>query len=111
MIRLGILRCAEIESDCAGNSCFAAARQGTGACAELGPCQVVGIVSCGGCPGRQARLRATMLLRQGAEVLAIGSCISRKGLPKHVPCPFAEAIATSVRTAVGDRVRILDWTH
>ena len=50
MKKIGIIRCMQTEDICPGTTDFSFAAQGKGAFEELGPCEVIGFVSCGGCP-------------------------------------------------------------
>lgn len=95
---------------CPGSGCLKAAGTGTLAFEGLGPCEVVGMVSCGGCPGKRAVLRAGVLKDRGAEVIAFASCIS-KGTPIGFPCPNIEAMKQAVRKKVGGEIIVLDYTH
>ncbi|KQC05334.1 MAG: hypothetical protein APR53_08105 [Methanoculleus sp. SDB] len=48
-----------------GNNGFIVTKEGKGAFAETGPVEIVGFVTCGGCPGKRAIPRAQMLLTKG----------------------------------------------
>ena len=92
-------------------SIFAALRERRGAFAGLeGELELVGFVSCGGCPGKKAVLRARELVRRGADVIAFASCI-QKGTPIGFACPFAGEMKQAVSRAVGDDILLLDYTH
>lgn len=71
MKKIGIIRCMQTEDICPGTTDFSFAAQGKGAFEELGPCEVIGFVSCGGCPGKRAVARARMLVDRGAEAVAL----------------------------------------
>lgn len=86
MKKIGIIRCMQTEDICPGTTDFSFAAQGKGAFEELGPCEVIGFVSCGGCPGKRAVARARMLVDRGAEAVALASCIC-KGNPIQLPLP------------------------
>lgn len=79
MKKIGIIRCMQTEDICPGTTDFSFAAQGKGAFEELGPCEVIGFVSCGGCPGKRAVARARMLVDRA---------------PKPLPWPPASARAT-----------------
>lgn len=79
MKKIGIIRCMQTEDICPGTTDFSFAAQGKGAFEELGPCEVIGFVSCGGCPGKRAVARA------GCWWIAA---------PKPLPWPPASARAT-----------------
>lgn len=96
MKKIGIIRCMQTEDICPGTTDFSFAAQGKGAFEELGPCEVIGFVSCGGCPGKRAVARARMLVDRGAEAVALASCIC-KGNPISFPCPHHETMIAAIR--------------
>lgn len=110
MKKIGIIRCMQTEDICPGTTDFSFAAQGKGAFEELGPCEVIGFVSCGGCPGKRAVARAKMLVDRGAEAVALASCIC-KGNPISFPCPHHETMHAAIRKKLGDGVPVLDHTH
>ena len=107
--KVGIIRCRQTEEICPGTSDFKCAKAGTLAFEPFGPCEVVGFVSCGGCPGKNAVARAKTLVARGAEAVFLASCI-RKGSPIDMPCPNYAAMKAAVEKALGD-VPLIDWTH
>lgn len=110
MVKVGILRCQQTEDLCPGSTDMHFVAQGKGAFAPFGPCQLVGFVSCGGCPGKRAVARAQMLVERGAEVVALASCIT-KGTPIGFPCPHREMMLEAIRKKLGDKAEVLDYTH
>ena len=80
MKKVGIIRCQQTEDMCPGTTDFKCASEGKLAFEEFGPCEVVGFVSCGGCPGKRAVTRAKMLKERGAEAIVLASCI-KKAIP------------------------------
>ena len=110
MKKAAIIRCQQTEDMCPANTCLKVATEGKLAFDEVGPCEVVGVVSCGGCPGKRAVLRAKLLVNMGVEIIALSSCIS-KGAPAGFACPNAEAMKQAIRRQVGEGITILDHTH
>ena len=110
MAKIGIIRCQQTEDLCPGTTCIKVARQGKLAFEAYGPSEIVGIVSCGGCPGKRAVQRAKVLADRGAETIALASCIS-KGTPIGMPCPHFELMKKAISTKVGTGVVLLDYTH
>jgi len=108
--KVGIIRCQQTEDLCAGTKDFTIAPQGKLAFEQTGPAEIVGFVSCGGCPGKKAIPRAKVMVERGAEAIAFTSCIA-KGTPIGYPCPHYEAIRDAVTNAVGEDVQILGYTH
>ena len=110
MKKVGIIRCQQTEDMCAGATDFKIAAQGKLAFEHLGPVQVEGFVSCGGCPGKRAVSRAKIMVDKGAEAIAFASCMS-KGNPLGFPCPHFEQIKEAVKRKVGSEIEIIEYTH
>lgn len=110
MKKVGIIRCQQTEDMCPSTSCLKAASGGKLAFEEYGECEVVGIVTCGGCPGKRAIPRAKMLVDRGAEIIAFASCIF-KGTPVGFPYPNGEMMKSAIINKVGNGIIILDYTH
>ena len=110
MLKAGIIRCQQTEDMCSADADFKAAREGTGSFQETGPVEIVGFITCGGCPGKRAVPRAKLMVERGAEVIAFASCIS-KGNPIEFPCPFFTKMRDAVPKKIGTDIRILEWTH
>ena len=109
-MKVGIIRCQQTEDMCPGTTDFKVASAGKLAFEEIGESEVVGFVSCGGCPGKRAATRAKLMVERGAEVIAFASCIF-KGNPIGFACPHAQKIKETVVKKVGKEIKILDYTH
>lgn len=109
MTKVGIIRCQQTENLCPGTTDFVTAAKGKGAFEAFGPCEIVGFVSCGGCPGKGAVSRAKMLVDRGAQVVALASCIT-KGNPIGFPCPNRDVMAQAIRAKLGD-IPLLEYSH
>lgn len=109
-MKVGIIRCQQTEDLCPGTTDFKCASAGKGSFEELGSCEIIGFVSCGGCPGKRAVARAKMLLDRGAEAIALASCIT-KGNPMNFPCPNRDMIKQCILKKLGEKVKLLDYTH
>jgi len=111
MKRIGIIRCRQTEDMCAGNGCFKAAKECVGAFQGMESVEIVGFVSCGGCPGKRAVTRAKRMVEKGgAEVIVQASCIT-KGTPIGFPCPFAEEMREAIKRKIGENVQMLTYSH
>ncbi len=110
MKKVGIIRCQQTEDMCPGSACMKAAMNSKGAFQEIGEVEVIGFVSCGGCPGKRAVSRAKMMVDRGAEVIALASCII-KGTPIGFPCPHSEQMKEAIERKIGENVRVLDYSH
>ncbi len=109
-MKVGIIRCQQTEDLCPGTTDFKVAKEGTLAFQGTGPVEVIGFVSCGGCPGKRAVARAKMLVERGAEAVVFASCIA-KGNPIGFPCPNFAKMKEAVGKKVGQDIKIIDWTH
>ncbi|GAB6179646.1 CGGC domain-containing protein [Desulfotomaculum defluvii] len=110
MLKVGIIRCQQTEDMCPGNTDFKVAKEGKFAFEETGPVDVVGFVTCGGCPGKRAVARAKLMVDRGAEAIAFASCIT-KGNPIGFPCPHYPKIKEAILKKVGENIKIIEWTH
>jgi predicted metal-binding protein len=110
MKKVGIIRCQQTEDMCPGNTDFKVAKEGKFAFEETGPVDIVGFVSCGGCPGKRAISRAKLMVERGAEVIVFASCISR-GNPIGFPCPNYENMKDAIIRKVGAEIQIIEYTH
>jgi predicted metal-binding protein len=86
------------------------ARAGKGAFEATGPAEVIGLVSCGGCPGKRAVGRAKVLIDRGADGIAFASCMGR-GNPIGFACPHFATIKDAVQKKIGPDKQVIDWTH
>mgnify|MGYP001486565514 CR=1 FL=1 len=110
-MKLGIIRCMQTEDFCPGTTDFTVVREKRGAFEGIDEdIHLVGFISCGGCPGKKAVLRAKELKKRGADTIAFASCI-QKGSPWDFPCPFAQKMKAAVRANLPDGTRYLDFTH
>lgn len=108
-MKIGIIRCRQTEDLCPGTADFKALAQGALAFAPFAPCDVVGFVSCGGCPGKRAVARAKLMADRGAEVIFLASCI-KKGSPIGMPCPHYESMKAAIEKKL-EPIPLVDWTH
>ena len=110
-MKVGIIRCAQTEDYCPGTADFRVIREKKGVFEGVEEdIELVGFVSCGGCPGKKAVLRARELVKRGADTIVFASCIN-KGTPIGFPCPNAEKMLECIRRDLGDKVRYLSYTH
>ncbi len=107
MKKVGIIRCQQVEDKCPGTLCFKVTKEGKGAFEDIGPVEIVGFVTCGGCPGKRAVSRAKLMLDRGAEAIVFGSCISKSSFP----CPHFEQIKEATRKKIGTEIPIIEYTH
>ena len=110
-MKVGVIRCMQTEDFCPGTGDFRALQNRTGMFQDVKEeIEIIGFINCGGCPAKKAVLRARVLVRRGADTIAFASCI-QKGTPIGYPCPFAAKMKQVIENDLGDRVKILDYTH
>ena len=110
-MKVGLIRCLQTEDMCPGTTDFAFMRSKKGAFEGIeGDIELVGVSTCGGCPGKKAVRRAQEMVKRGAQLIVFASCITR-GNPIGMPCPHAKEMMEAVKRAVGDDIKILDYTH
>ncbi len=110
-MKIGVIRCLQTEDICPGTTDFRFMREKKGVFAEIeGEIELIGLVTCGGCPGKRAVHRAAEMVKRGAEIIVLTSCITR-GNPIGFPCPHAEELQQAIAKKLGPEIRILDYTH
>ena len=110
-MKVGIIRCMQTEDMCPGTTDFKIIKDKKLAFEGVeDEIEIVGFLSCGGCPGKKAVTRAAEMVRRGADTIVLASCITR-GNPIGFVCPHAEQMKAAIRKLVGEQVRIIDYTH
>ncbi len=110
-MKVGIIRCRQTEDMCPGTTDFKIIREKKCAFAEVeGEIEIIGMISCGGCPGKRAVARAAEMVKRGADTIVLASCVTR-GNPIGMPCPHANTIKEAIAKKLGDGVTIIDYTH
>jgi predicted metal-binding protein len=101
----------QTEDYCPGSTDFKMIREKAGAFEGIDEdIEIVGFISCGGCPGKKAVLRSRELIKRGADTVVFASCIQR-GNPIGFPCPFAKKMKEAIISDAGESIRIIDYTH
>jgi predicted metal-binding protein len=110
-MKVGLIRCMQTEDMCPGTRDFKIMKEKK--CAFLGieeDIEIIGMVTCGGCPGKKAVTRALEMVKRGADTIVFASCITR-GNPIGFACPFADQIIEVTAKKLGDSIKIIDYTH
>ncbi len=112
MKKIGIIRCQQTEDYCPGTKCLLTSKEGKDSLTEagLGACEVVGLISCGGCPGKRSVLRALELVKRGAEVIMMSSCISL-GTPIGFPCPHKGQMFRAIKAKLPENFPLVEYSH
>jgi len=110
-MKVGLIRCMQTEDMCPGTTDFKVMREKKCAFEGVeGEIEVIGITTCGGCPGKRAVTRAAEMVKRGADTIVLCSCIT-KGNPIGFACPHAQAMKNAIAKKLGDSVFIIDYTH
>lgn len=107
MVKVGIMIC-DRERTCTGNKCFRSVIERDGAFKEYPvdePIEVVGWITCGGCPGERLEHSPTDMKKYGAEVIHLASCY----LACYPPCPYIEDHIKYIENYVG--LPVIVGTH
>ncbi len=110
-MKVGLLRCMQTEDMCCATTDFMVIREKKCAFEGVeGEIEIIGINTCGGCPGKKAVTRALEMVKRGADTIALGSCIT-KGNPIGFKCPHSQLIKEAITKKLGNDITILDYTH
>ena len=110
-MKVGLIRCLQTEDICPGTTDFKIIKDKKFAFEGVeGEIEIIGVNTCGGCPGKKAVTRALEMIKRGADTIVLASCITR-GNPLGFPCPFAEKIKKSIKDKTGDSLCLIEYTH
>jgi predicted metal-binding protein len=112
-MKIGIIRCMQTEDMCPGTTDFKIIKEKSGVFSSLDDgetIEIIGFVTCGGCPGKRAVTRALEMVKRGADTIVLASCVT-KGNPIGFPCPHREQMISAVRKKLGSNIKILEYTH
>ena len=110
-MKVGLIRCTQTEDMCPATTCLKVMKTKKLAFEGIEEdIEVVGVNTCGGCPGKKAATRAAEMVKRGADTIALASCIT-KGSPISFPCPHSEQMKKAIIGLVGEDVKIIDYTH
>lgn len=110
-MKVGLIRCMQTEDMCPATTDLKVMQEKR--CAFEGVAEeinVIGVNTCGGCPGKKAVTRAAEMVKRGADTIVLASCITR-GNPIGFACPHKDQMISAVKKRIGDEVVLLDWTH
>jgi predicted metal-binding protein len=104
--RIGILICDRYRS-CAAGKCLRAMREAVGAFDRYAPgeAELVGITTCGGCPGGNVEYAPEELKKNGAEVIHLATGL----VVGYPPCPYITHFRTFIQAKYG--LEVVVGTH
>lgn len=91
MVKVGFIVCPKYGDITWETKDFAAVQKGAGVFSDLGPTAVIGCIACSGCPGKRVVDRAKLLIKCGADIIAMSSCMSSTDSDENA-CPYYERI-------------------
>jgi predicted metal-binding protein len=97
--KIGIIIC-DRERTCIGGKCLMAVQERAGVFRKYSkdrPLEVVGYVTCGGCPGERLERAPAQMKTYGAEEIVLASCF----LAGYPPCPYIEDFIQYIENYVG----------
>lgn len=110
-MKIGLIRCMQTEDMCPATTCFKVMKEKKLAFADIAEdIEVIGVNTCGGCPGKKTVTRAAEMVKRGANTIVLASCIS-KGIPIGFPCPHAQTMKDAIVKKLGNNIKIIDYTH
>jgi predicted metal-binding protein len=96
---------------CPGTTCFKVANNTLQAFENVDEeIEILGFVTCGGCPGKKAIPRAIEAVKRGTDTIAFASCIT-KGNPIGFECPHQNQMISAVQNKINEKIRIIKYTH
>lgn len=110
-MKVGLIRSMQTEDICGAVYCLKAIKEKHGAFKGIEEeVELLGICTCGGCPGKKAVTRAESMVKTGCDTIVLSSCITR-GSPLAFPCPNAEQMIAAIKKRVGKDVQVLTYSH
>jgi predicted metal-binding protein len=110
-MKVGLIRCLQTEDMCPGTACLKVMKEKKLAFAGITEdIEIIGINTCGGCPGKKAVTRTAEMVKRGADTIALASCIF-KVIPIGFLCPYTQEMKDAVVRKLGDTIKIIDYTH
>lgn len=110
-MKIGLIRCMQTEDMCPATTCFKVMKEKKLAFEGIEEdIEIIGVNSCGGCPGKKAVTRAVEMVKRGADTIALASCI-KKGTPIGFACPHVEIMKEAIEKRLGSNIKIIDYTH
>lgn len=80
-MKVGLIRCMQTEDMCPATTCFKIMKEKKLAFDDIADdVEVIGVNTCGGCPGKKAVTRAVEMVKRGADTIVLASCIFRGGV-------------------------------
>ncbi len=99
-MKVALIRCEKQEKECIAQPCLNLIKKRKNKFAQLEEIELVGLITCGGCPGKKISIRAKKLIEDGADKVVLTSCIT-KGSCRSGGCPYYDNIKKSLLSVIG----------
>ncbi|MFZ7131555.1 MAG: CGGC domain-containing protein [Eubacteriales bacterium] len=110
-MKVGLIRCMQTEDMCPATTCFKVINMKKLAFKGIEEeIEVIGVTTCGGCPGKKVIIRAAEMVKRGADTIVLASCITR-GNPIGFVCPHVEQMKAAIEKKIGELINMIDYTH
>lgn len=71
-MKIGLIRCMQTEDICPATTCFKVAKEKKLAFEGITEdIEVIGVTTCGGCPGKRSVIRAKEMVKRGADTIVL----------------------------------------
>ncbi len=105
--KIEIVRCETVSEVCPGVACLKAFNERHSHFESYGDdTEIIGIFTCGGCPGRRVSRMVEKLVDHGLDVVHLSSCIMLEG--DYPKCPHRKQIKKNIESK---GVRVIEGTH
>ncbi|HPF44695.1 MAG TPA: CGGC domain-containing protein [Syntrophomonadaceae bacterium] len=105
--KIAVVRCETVAEVCPGAACFKAFNKKKRHFQKYPEdAELIGFITCGGCPGRRVSRLVDSLIKHGLTTVHLSSCMLLDG--DYPPCPHVEEIRKSI-AAKG--IKVVDGTH
>ena len=100
-MKVALIRCRKQEKECIAQPCLNLIKKRKNKFSELEEIELVGLITCGGCPGKKITIRAKDLIDDVADKVILTSCIT-KGSCRSGGCPYRDNIKKSLLSVIGE---------
>lgn len=94
-MKIGVIRCLKKESECIGKTCLDFIKNRKNHFKNMEKIELIGLLTCGGCPGKKISVRAEKMINDGADKVVLTSCIT-DGTCRDLHCSYFDTIKSSL---------------
>lgn len=105
--RIAVVRCETVSEVCPGVACFKAFYKRHSHFSGYGDnTEIIGFVTCGGCPGRRVSRLIDSLKKHGLDAVHLSSCMMLEG--DYPACPHVRQIKAMIESK---GIKVVEGTH